>query len=326
MSLILRGDGLAKHHDRGYVGAVRIRHVSLFCGLALAAAVFPAPAAANHVSANPQVSARLGERISSQSWIVIVDWSINCAGAANPNYTGDLNLVDIDTGERIYMGGTAGPSGSDRQPVTRRALPRRVMPELKGGCFDGPPQPHGSGTITVTGNTVTVPALGDEDGDGQVDPPAGGGGLGGGHGDQGRNDFGSRFGRPTDPLAPGGCARRRVGTASGETLNGTPGHDLILGLGGFDLLRGRSGHDCLIGGTGADRLFGNGGRDRLTGGRGDDLLVGGRGVNRYDAGAGRDRVQAANGRAELVSCGTGRDRARVDRRDRVRNCERVTRG
>ncbi len=45
-------------------------------------------------------------------------------------------------------------------------------------------------------------------------------------------------------------------------------------------------------------------------------------MNRYDAGAGNDVVDAANQRAELVSCGSGRDRALVDSSDRVRNCER----
>jgi Ca2+-binding RTX toxin-like protein len=56
-----------------------------------------------------------------------------------------------------------------------------------------------------------------------------------------------------------------------------------------------------------------------------NTLVGGPGFNRFDAGAGNDVINARNGRAELVSCGSGRDRARVDRSDRVRNCERVQR-
>ena len=97
------------------------------------------------------------------------------------------------------------------------------------------------------------------------------------------------------------------------------------GLGGKDLIRGRDDDDCLIGGSGKDRLLGGPGHDRLTGGTGADVLVGGSGVNRYDAGAGNDVVNARNGRAELVSCGSGRDRARVDRSDRTRSCERVER-
>lgn len=316
---------LAPEAGCDYVGRVPARLAAALAALALAGAALPAAASAGHVSANPQVSARLGERLSSNSWIVIVDWSINCAGAANPNYTGNLNLIDLDTGERIYMGGVASAAGSDRQPVERRALPRRLMPELSAGCFDGPPQPHGSGTKTVTGNTVTVPGRGDEDGDGQIDRRPGGGAPGGNRGAQGPRDFGSGFGGPRDPLRPGGCDRLLLGTRRGETLTGTPGPDLIFGLGGRDLIRGRGGHDCLIGDSGADRLFGHGGADRLTGGGGNDLLVGGAGVNRYDAGAGRDRILAANRRAELVSCGSGRDRGRVDRSDRVRGCERVSR-
>ena len=291
---------------------------ALACMALLAA--FPPAASAGHVSANPQVSAQLGERLSTNSWIVIVDWSINCSGAASHTHGGDLKLVDVDTGEEIYMGGTFAPAGSDRQPVDRRPLPRRVRPVLRAYCSDSnPASPHGSGTIEVTGNVVTVPGQGDEDGDGQVDLP------GGRRGAQGTRDFGRRFGGPRDPLRSGGCDVLLVGTAAGERLNGTAAGDMIFGLGGNDLISGRGDGDCLIGDSGADRLLGQGGFDRLTGGSGNDVLAGGSGTNRYDAGAGNDRIAAANGRRELVSCGTGRDRARVDRRDRVRRCERVTR-
>lgn len=230
-------------------------------------AAHPASTLAHHVSADPQVSARVAERLSSQSWIVIVDWSINCGGAADPSHGGDLYLVDVDTGEEIYMGGTFSPSGSDRQPVSRGPLHRRVRPRLKASCFDNGPGLHGSGTKEVLGNVVTVPRLGDEDGDGQVDPSPGGG----------------------------------------------------------DLIRARSGDDCLIGSAGDDRLYGQGDWDRLTGGTGSDLLVGGSGRNSYSAGAGDDRILAVNGKSDLVSCGPGRDLARVDRVDAVRGCETVTR-
>jgi Ca2+-binding RTX toxin-like protein len=303
-------------------------HRLLACLVVLVSLPAAAPAQADHVSSNPQVSARLGERISDNSWSVIVDWSINCSGAAAPNYSGDLNLIDVDTGERIYMGGTFGPSDSTRQPVDRRALPRRVMPELRASCFDSPPLPHGSGTKTVTGNTVTVPGKGDEDGDGRPDATGGRGSNGdrpgAPAGGQGRRDF-RGFGDPDDPLRPGGCARVREGTSSADNLLGTSGPDLILGIGGNDLIVGRSSHDCLIGGPGRDRLIGDSGYDRLTGGGSGDSLFGGRGVDRYDAGAGNDFVNAADGRRELVSCGSGRDFARADRRDRVRRCERVRR-
>jgi Ca2+-binding RTX toxin-like protein len=47
-----------------------------------------------------------------------------------------------------------------------------------------------------------------------------------------------------------------VGTAAGETLNGTAGNDLIIGLGGNDTLNGLAGNDILVGGTGTDTLNG----------------------------------------------------------------------
>jgi Ca2+-binding RTX toxin-like protein len=311
--------------DSGYVGSVR--RVSIYC-LALFFLLPAAPALADHVTASPQVSARLGERISDNSWAVIVDWSINCSGPAPGNalYTGNLNLDDVDSGEVIYMGGTSTGSGSTRQPVTRRSLPRRMRPRIKASCFDSGVGNHGSDTLEVTGNTVSVPGLGDENGDGERDGSSGGGGLPGGAGAQGRKDFpGAGFGGPRDALQSGGCAEVRLGTRRSETLSGTAAPDLIFGLGGNDLIRGRGDDDCLIGASGKDRLLGGPGHDRLTGGTGADTLVGGPGVNRYDAGAGNDVVSARNGRAELVSCGSGRDRARVDRSDRVRNCERVER-
>ncbi len=298
----------------------------LVCCLALFAALPAAPARADHVSASLQVSARLGERIGANHWIVIVDWSVNCVGpppGSDRYFGGGRNLDDLDSGEVIYMGGVTAATGSSRQPITRRSLPRRLRPRIEAGCYDNGIGLHGSGLQGAIGNTVTVPALGDENGDGMRDGrplPAGP------VGDQGRRDVpGTGFGGPRDPLRSGGCATVRLGTSRSETLNGSAAAELIFGLAGNDLIWGRGGDDCLIGGAGRDRLLGGPGSDRLTGGAGADTLVGGSGVNRYDAGAGNDVVNAANGRAELVSCGSGRDTARVDASDRVRNCERVTR-
>lgn len=144
-------------------------------------------------------------------------------------------------------------------------------------------------------------------------------------------------------LLRGNCANLQTGTNGADTLTGTFAGDRLRGLGGNDVLNGEAGNDCLEGGAGNDRLnggagndrlLGGGGRDvltggtgndRLVGGRGKDVLIGGPGRNAYVAGPGNDRVNARNGRRELINCGTGRDTARVDRRDRVRGCERVTR-
>jgi Ca2+-binding RTX toxin-like protein len=280
--------------------------------LALLVLAMPGRSDADHVTASPSVSARLGEPIGDRSWEVVVNWSINCNGATDPSYGGNLNLIDQVTDEVIYMGGTFAASGEDAQIVAREKDPRFLFPQIKAFCASGPPSLHGSDTIVATGNVVEVPALG--------------GGGGGGSGAHGGRDFpGGGFGTPSDPLGPGGCAKTLRGTARADTLDGTSAGDLIFGLAGKDSIRGLGGNDCLIGEGGRDRLLGGEGADRLTGGSGADTLVGGSGVNRYDAGSGNDVVKAANGRRELISCGPGRDRARVDRRDRARNCEQLIR-
>jgi Ca2+-binding RTX toxin-like protein len=329
---------------------------ALAWSLVLFFALSGARALADHVSAAPEVSGHLGERNSDLSWSVAIDWAVNCSGPApgNANYFGSLNLDDVDTGEVVYGGGISSAAGSDSLPVGRRAQPRHMRPRLKASCSDGGISNHGSETIEVTGNVVTVPALGDENGDGVIDPPPTGGGgspppPGGG------------TPQPTGG-GDGPCAARFEGTPDGDIIDGTSAGDHMLGRGGDDILRAAGGDDCLygdagndllVGGPGSDRLTGGGGADRLgagsgddrltggpgrdrlagghgadrlSGGGGDDRLNGGSGVNRYSAGAGRDVVDARNRRAEVVSCGAGRDRARVDRRDTVRGCERVRRG
>lgn len=46
----------------------------------------------------------------------------------------------------------------------------------------------------------------------------------------------------------------------------------------------------------------------------------------FKGGPGNDRIRAVDGIPERIDCGTGgEDRATVDRRDRVRSCEHVTR-
>ena len=119
---------------------------------------------------------------------------------------------------------------------------------------------------------------------------------------------------PDDPAAPTGvcagtqrrpCEFELVGKRGKDRLVGSSEGDSLRGRGGRDVLRGRAGRDCLAGGKGADRL--NGGSD------GDDLA----------GGPGGDRLNARDGDADSVRCGPGRDRAKVDARDRVRGCERV---
>ena len=154
-------------------------------------------------------------------------------------------------------------------------------------------------------------------------------------------------------LLPGACANAATGTAGADTLAGTVAGDRLRGLGGADRIAGAAGADCLFGGRGGDRLDGGGdddrlrggpgadvlrggagdddlrgggGADRLSGGAGDDVIRGQGGVNAIKAGRGNDRVRARNHKRERIRCGPGRDRATVDRSDRVRGCERTRRG
>ena len=68
----------------------------------------------------------------------------------------------------------------------------------------------------------------------------------------------------------------------------------------------------MAGGAGGDRVLGFGGNVRIGGGEGRDLLGGGRGA---------DRLAAHDARRDVVHCGGGADRARLDRDDIVRSCE-----
>ena len=111
-----------------------------------------------------------------------------------------------------------------------------------------------------------------------------------------------------------------------DVLRGGAGSDRLVGGGGNDRLTGGAGGDRMDGGAGRDRLSGGAGNDRLTGGAGNDTLTGGAGTNRYSGGAGNDKVSAVNRKRDRVDCGAGRrDRAVVDRRDRVKRCEQVRR-
>ena len=161
------------------------------------------------------------------------------------------------------------------------------------------------------------------------------GGPGGEPGDPGGQPPPSD-GSPAPP-PPGGdtpSSRSIVGTGRNDVLRGTGGDETVSGLGGNDRLFGGRGDDRLLGGRGNDRLLGGPGNDRLGGGPGNDRLLGGAGRDRLVGGPGRDRFGGGTGNdrisgvdrvAERVDCGRGRDRATVDRRDRVRGCERVRR-
>lgn len=118
----------------------------------------------------------------------------------------------------------------------------------------------------------------------------------------------------------------QTGTDGDDLLNGGDGDDALFGAGGNDSLKGGNGRDKLVGGEGKDKLDGGAGKDGLDGGSGNDKLVGGTDTNSYKAGSGNDSISARNGKKENVDCGKGsRDKATVDRNDKVKNCETVKR-
>lgn len=138
---------------------------------------------------------------------------------------------------------------------------------------------------------------------------------------------------------------RLTGAGAVDCLQGGPGNDQLAGEDGRDRLDGGSGKDDLSGGTDTDQLSGSAGDDTLAGEAGRDALHGGDGNDRIaevgdgyragetidvdsnviSGGAGSDTIAAANGRRDRIDCGPGKDRATVDRIDRLAGCEKRTR-
>ena len=133
-------------------------------------------------------------------------------------------------------------------------------------------------------------------------------------------------------------ALTKFGGPGADTLMGTKGSDKLLGRGSSDWIDGRGGKDVIRGGRGSDnvlspaigQLDGGGGADLRSGGPGGDDLNDGpfsdASVDRLMGGDGNDFLISANGPVarDIVDCGAGRDDfAAVDRKDTVRDCERV---
>jgi len=121
---------------------------------------------------------------------------------------------------------------------------------------------------------------------------------------------------PAPPAVPQSCSTLLSGGPRADRLVGTGVGDLIHGRGGADVIRGLAGDDCAYGGSGGDAIYGGTGNDRLSGGRGAD---------RINGGSGSDLIVARHGGIDSIRCGSGRDTAVVDRRDRVSGCEIVRR-
>ncbi len=103
------------------------------------------------------------------------------------------------------------------------------------------------------------------------------------------------------------------------------GHDFVNGAMKTDVVRGGAGDDWIRTGIGADDIAGGPGDDKLVGDDGRGIVRGDDGNDSVYGGAGDDRLYADDSAADVVSCGSGRDTAQVDRTDRVRDCETLAR-
>ena len=152
-------------------------------------------------------------------------------------------------------------------------------------------------------------------------------------------------------------AVNKVGTNGPDTLRGTNEADNLLGRGANDILLALAGDDNLLGGRGKDIVFGgnerrlSAGNKTMVGGSGNDWVIGGRGSDNVlgedgndfvadgpdrefatdivSAGEGNDVVEVFTDppSKDLVSCGSGFDRALVDRKDVLAaDCEKVVFG
>jgi dipeptidyl aminopeptidase/acylaminoacyl peptidase len=99
-------------------------------------------------------------------------------------------------------------------------------------------------------------------------------------------------------------------------VQGTAARDVIRGTDRGDLVLAGPGEDTIDGAGGADVLMGDGGKDRLDGGPSADLVVGG---------TGDDVIQVSDRVADVIQGGPGRDKAFVDRLDKVIGVEVVVR-
>jgi hypothetical protein len=133
---------------------------------------------------------------------------------------------------------------------------------------------------------------------------------------------------PSPGKGPGiGAGPTGGGKAAGgrcpNVINGTRRGDRIVGTSFGDTVRAKAGSDKVRGGLGDDCAFGNKGRDGLRGQRGADVLKAGKGRDKLVGGAGEDRLKARGGGRDRLRCGPGDDVAKVDKRDRVKGCEKV---
>lgn len=112
------------------------------------------------------------------------------------------------------------------------------------------------------------------------------------------------------------------GVALAATIDGTARDDTIRGTRGPDTIDGRGGDDIIRGFRGADSLAGSSGDDTISAGPRNETAM-----DTISGGSGNDLIKARNVPAarDVIDCGRGFDRAIVDSKDLVTNCNRVFR-
>ena len=131
-------------------------------------------------------------------------------------------------------------------------------------------------------------------------------------------------GRGNDRAWGGTANDKIIGGTGRDTVKGEIGNDQLFGGTGNDRVDGGVGRDMVAGGASNDQINGGAHSDRLFGEAGADRITGGSGQNLVDGGAGNDSIDVRNGSRDRVLCGTGVDRVRADRIDRLNRCEIVT--
>ena len=167
------------------------------------------------------------------------------------------------------------------------------------------PEPVGVSEIELQYLTPTFVDLRGTAGPDQISFAAGGVNLDG-------DDDADVTGQFTVLLIEAGGGNDRLSSQSGYTR--VAGRRVMLGQGGRDTLIATPDGSTLHGGNGHDKLIGGNGPDNLTGGRGADVITGGRD---------NDLIRAIDNSSDRVDCGPGKDRAKVDGIDRVKNCEKL---
>ncbi|HEX8123909.1 MAG TPA: calcium-binding protein [Solirubrobacteraceae bacterium] len=241
---------------------------------------------------NPQTAGEAGEGN-------VVSGFESASGSAGD----DVILGPQSSVDRFTLEGGGGADHIESRSATRDA-------SVRGG----------DGNDDLVGSVAGNDRLQGDAGDDTLNGFGGEDSLEGGDGDD------RIIGGDDDDLLTGDAGRDAIAGARGnDSIDGGAGPDSVTGAEGDDKLNGGSGEDDLEAGPGADRAFGGRGDDAVFGRAGDDTISGGAGRDLLRGGSGRDRISARDGRADDTDCGSGRDTATLDRRERARGCERANR-